>query len=165
MSKFKKHIAGIIFSLASSMPLAAQANSLESALFVTRTQSPEWSVVSFGGAVAEKLYGLIEMQGEISCNPISGSITCNLWVNRKGDFRNAAPEGAEQSDLGTTLPGTIDFVGMDPEDSSLALIRVRSSALTGLLSRPIGHDLYCRGDICQFTIDNRGVIDPRPFVE
>lgn|GEM_PF-2664136 len=165
MSKSKNYITGIILLLASSLPMGARANSVQSALFVTRTQSPEWSVVTFGGPVAEKLYGFIEMQGEISCNPISGSITCNLWMNGRGDFRNAAPEGAEQPDLGSMLPGTIDFVGMDPEDASLAFIRVKSGALTSLLTRPIGHDLYCRGDICQFTIDYRGVIDPRPFTE
>ena len=77
MSKSKNYITGIILLLASSLPMGAQASAVQSAVFVTRTQSAEWSVVSFGGAVAEKLYGFIEMQGEISCNPINGSITCN----------------------------------------------------------------------------------------
>jgi hypothetical protein len=160
----KAHFAVLLALLGTSAN--ARAEDLRSAVFVSKTQSSEWSVLTFGGPVAERLYGFMEMQGEMSCYPMNGgAVTCNSWINGRGDLRSAAPEGADQVDMSSSLPGMISFLGIDAEDSSLALLQIQSSALVNLLTRPIGHDLYCSGQTCQFTIDTHGVIDPRPFTE
>jgi hypothetical protein len=52
---------------------------------------------------------------------------------------------------------------MDPDEPNIVPLSIESSALVEFLVRPIVHDLYCRGNTCRFSVDERGAIDPLPF--
>jgi len=134
-----------------------------SPLLVLPTRNADWNVVEFQGPAAATLYSVLLFQGEISCGESQdGTSVCRAWLSKNGDFRNASPLGEETLPLeqAPSTASSIQYLGPNLDDSDLYHFEITSPEIAAFLNATRGHDLLCRGDICRFSVDSRGAIDP-----
>ena len=139
-------------SFASPMPISFLA---------IPTDSPEWIQLFFSDAAAQQLYTFLNFQSEIACQQDTyQNITCTAWLNREGDLRNAPPSPSLSMNLEDSYQGWISITPSQLEPTSLLEVSLQGGAVSKFLATSSGHDLNCVNDVCRFTVDTRGAIDP-----